>query len=636
MFSFMRIPLSSIILIFSLITLKSNSQNFLYDVPSKAEFEIGLKNVKVSTNDEVKMKAAWTVAMYYGEQDNEQAKIYSNKGIELSKKLHQKYWECLFLIRKAYALKNLMDYFDAEQCLIEARKLVELNDNYEIAGADKKGNQNDKNLRPYLLSSIYLHLAFVYSVKGEDSTILKYYETAKDIAFKNKDTVGTIAVTANLSTFYRARKEDIGTSQQLAHTALYYLNDTDFIKTNPFVYKFYKSIILRNLGACYMNKDLQKANNFLNEAIHLCIGDNLKTVLLNTYFLKTDLFINTNLDSALFYSHQSLKEAQSLNSMIQINKAYNNLYKIYKQKNIPDKALMYAEFSKLLSDTLYNNLYTRLMDYKEAGYSRSDSLQKEEIYKTQLTAANQKLATQMWIVIASALVVILVSLFLNFRSTKKAKKKRDKLLLDLYPKGIIEELEKKGTVTPKKIPLVTVLFTDIKGFTSKTQEMSEHELVTELDICFSAFDDIIEKFNIEKIKTIGDAYMCAGGLMDNTFDPVKAIEAGLSMLQFMESRKNGRMKIGKTSFEMRVGIHTGEVIAGVVGKRKPAYDIWGDTVNRASRHEKNGEPGKVNISAATYELVKSKVECSVNPAGPLQVGNSDPAKMWLVEKLLTP
>ncbi|MEO8067869.1 MAG: adenylate/guanylate cyclase domain-containing protein, partial [Flavobacteriales bacterium] len=162
----------------------------------------------------------------------------------------------------------------------------------------------------------------------------------------------------------------------------------------------------------------------------------------------------------------------------------------------------------------------------------------------------------------------------------------------------------KGHADAKHFDSATILFTDFKGFTEASEKLSPQELVAELNTCFKAFDHIVTLRGIEKIKTIGDAYMCAGGLPDpKTSSPVDVVHAALEMQVFMIARKAVRDAQGKPAFEMRVGIHTGPVVAGIVGVKKFQYDIWGDTVNTASRMESSGEVGQVNISEATYRLV---------------------------------
>ena len=183
----------------------------------------------------------------------------------------------------------------------------------------------------------------------------------------------------------------------------------------------------------------------------------------------------------------------------------------------------------------------------------------------------------------------------------KEKEKSENLLANILPKNIEDELKSTGKATSSKFKMVTVLFADIQGFTKIAEQMNPEKLIDELDKFYFQFDSVVEKYNIEKIKTIGDAYMAAGGIpIKNRTNPVEVVLAALQMQKYMKEMKKTKVDI----WDLRIGIHTGSVIAGVVGQKKFSYDIWGDTVNTASRMESSGEIGKVNVSATTYELVK--------------------------------
>ena len=209
--------------------------------------------------------------------------------------------------------------------------------------------------------------------------------------------------------------------------------------------------------------------------------------------------------------------------------------------------------------------------------------------------------------------------------------KSEALLHNILPGEVAQELKENGHATPKHYDLVSVLFTDFKGFTQIAEKLTPSQLVKELNLCFQAFDEIINKFGLEKIKTIGDAYMCAGGLpVPNTSNPIDTVKAGLAMIEFMERYNAEKSKKGEHIFELRIGIHTGPLVAGVIGKDKFAYDIWGDTVNLASRMESGGEIGKVNISATTYEMVKSHFNCVHR--GKIQAKNKGEIDMYFVRK----
>ncbi len=190
------------------------------------------------------------------------------------------------------------------------------------------------------------------------------------------------------------------------------------------------------------------------------------------------------------------------------------------------------------------------------------------------------------------------------------KSKSASLLANVLPKNAADEIAAKGKAAKIKYNFVTVLFSDIQGFTKIAEETNPENLIDELDRFFFYFDSVVEKYRIEKIKTIGDAYMCAGGIPEkNRTNPVEVILAALEMRTYMDKLKETSQVEGMQYWDIRIGIHTGTVVAGVIGQKKLSYDIWGDTVNTASRMESSGEAGKINISGTTYEFVKDFFTC---------------------------
>jgi len=193
---------------------------------------------------------------------------------------------------------------------------------------------------------------------------------------------------------------------------------------------------------------------------------------------------------------------------------------------------------------------------------------------------------------------------------EKEKEQSDRLLLNILPYKIAEELKENGFAKAKYYEQVSVMFADFTGFTQIAEQMEPEELIKELNKCFVYFDEVCVRHNIEKIKTVGDSYMCAGGIpIKNCTNPVDIILAALEIIDFIKKLHEEQEKKGVTKWHLRIGINTGEIIAGVVGKKKFAYDIWGDTVNTASRLETTSEPDKINISGSTYKFVKDFFVC---------------------------
>jgi PAS domain S-box-containing protein len=218
------------------------------------------------------------------------------------------------------------------------------------------------------------------------------------------------------------------------------------------------------------------------------------------------------------------------------------------------------------------------------------------------------------------------------RQIEIEQEKSEKLLLNILPFEIARQLKSKGRAGTRQYKIVSVLFTDFKGFSTISKSLEPKDLVSILDSYFAKFDEITGKHYIEKIKTIGDAYMCAGGLpLSNKSNPIDALLAGLEIQQYMNSLNDSKVLNNLSVWELRLGIHTGPVVAGVVGRKRVAYDIWGDTVNIASRMEQSGCVGMVNISGATYEYIHEYFECSHR--GKVEAKNLGKVDMYFVNRI---
>jgi ligand-binding sensor domain-containing protein/class 3 adenylate cyclase len=218
------------------------------------------------------------------------------------------------------------------------------------------------------------------------------------------------------------------------------------------------------------------------------------------------------------------------------------------------------------------------------------------------------------------------------KELRAEKERSDELLLNILPLETAEELKEKGYASVQRYERVSVLFTDFVGFTNITEGITHEELVSSLDEHFRMFDEVMDKYGIEKIKTIGDAYMAAGGIPTRTVtNPLAVVAAGLEMIACLQALNKKKELKGQKAWQLRLGIHTGSVISGVVGKNKFAFDIWGDAVNTAARMESSGEVMKVNVSGSTYELIKDYFECT--PRGKIKAKNKGEIEMYFVERL---
>ena len=395
-------------------------------------------------------------------------------------------------------------------------------------------------------------------------------------------------------------------------------------------------------GKMYINQgNYNKAIDHLNDLI-LEYSELIKT---NNYspiyaFLSTAYLKTQNYDKAIQFARITYNRSINKdNYLIYVQEAEENLSKAFHALGNNDSAYFYLEALTIMKDSQANNQIIQRVAKLKSQYEIDKMIDDQKI-KQDLKDAEVKRKIEQERLIRNSLLgafmiaLIVAILFLNQRNKlSKEKNRSDALLLNILPATIAEELKEKGYAEARDYKMVSVLFTDFVEFTQASEKLSAEELIKEVNICFGAFDAITEKYNIEKIKTIGDAYLAAGGLPIPTEDSTKnTILAALEMQEFIAKRKTKRNQLNELAFEMRMGIHTGPLVAGIVGIKKFQYDIWGDTVNTASRLESNGKAGKINISQKTYYLLKDMEEFRFESRGKIKVKGKGEIDMWFVER----
>jgi adenylate cyclase len=446
-------------------------------------------------------------------------------------------------------------------------------------------------------------IATVFSSQKKYGIAESYYKKALEVN-KKLDNIGGIAqILGNIGDNYKDQRNYSSAISNYAQSIQIYqdLNDEDGLGTE-----------LGSMGICFLA--IAADTSFLPKGAVPKPANRLDT-----------------LKQAIKYISKGIALSQKVGDAANIINFSKALAEAYEAIGSYKDALYYNNYYLKLHDSVFSDQNNQKIKSLEA--SRERELKEKTDQFNAIKKRNERYAAIAGFILLSIIIIII---YVGLRRQKKynkllgiEKRKSDDLLLNILPSEVASELKEKGIAEAKYFENVTVLFTDFVGFTKIASAMSPKELVAELHICFKTFDEIMGKYHIEKIKTIGDAYMAISGLPVPTANhALKIVNAAIEINQFMTNYQSQKGELG---FKIRIGIHSGNVVAGIVGVKKFAYDIWGDTVNTAARMEQNSLPGKINISEATYLLIKNQIKCSFR--GEIEAKNKGMLKMYFVDEI---
>lgn len=472
----------------------------------------------------------------------------------------------------------------------------------------------------------YIEIGNVYSMNGNAVNAELYYSKGIDILrrSKNQQSLG--------QALFNAGDEYVRLGE-LKLAEAYTLEAEELFKKQNF--QMGRAYSLGNLGRIYAGYGKeQKAEEYLNEAMSI-LKDLEAYDAIAEFLISLAEVYNEKGDPkrALAYTNRSLDISREHGLKEYISNANLKLAELYEATGDTSKSYMaYREH------ILYRDSVRNIQSIREMANLRTDFVVSQK--QVEVDLLNQEKKNQKVIAISSIVAMVLImllalGLYRRNRFIKrtnliieKEKNRSERLLRNILPEETARELKETGKVKAKKFESVSVLFTDFVGFTHYAENRSPENLVKSVDYYYSKFDEIVEKFGLEKIKTVGDSYMCAAGVPFPINDhAVKIVYAALEIVEFMEQSRNEEA-INRINFSIRIGINSGPIIAGVVGSKKFAYDVWGDAVNIASRMESTSEAGKINISENTYQLVKHIFNCEYR--GEIDVKNKGIMKMYFV------
>jgi len=624
-----------------------------HNLSSQTEHIDSLKSlIQARESDTLKVNLLNQVGMeYFMEEDFDSASSYFTKAHDMAEAIN-------FKKGQGYALKNLglVHYFQGNfskvfdswteslqifESIPDTLGIANLSSNVGVIYYDQGSYARAldyylQSLRyseflddPVRITTALVNIGGVYTQMQEYEKALRYYQQLEFYLDRIDDPDIESAYLLGIGEVY-SLKDD----HQMALD--YYLKALKSTKGTP-AYAHNLTMIGKEE---YELGSRELAVKYYDSAYAIATKDNLPLDLVQTRLAMGRIYMNEDPEKAIEIYEEGAFIAKSMAINEDLKDIYEGMSIAYRNLGDYKNAYVYQEEFLKLKDSIFN-IET---DDKIRGLQFDFDLQKkeDEIGLLEKEAQIQELQekrqkTITWAVSIMLFFIGLLALgqYRRYKFTKETnkiianeKERSDSLLLNILPAETAQELKDHGKVKAKRYEQVTVLFTDFVGFTSYSQDLEPEELVASVDHYFSKFDQIVERHGLEKIKTIGDAYMCAGGIPEpDDSHIVKIIEVAFEFIGFLNDSKSG-MKESITPFDVRIGLNTGPVVAGVVGTKKFAYDIWGDTVNVASRMESNSEPGRINVSEYTYELIKDKFDCEYR--GEIKVKNHGKMKMYFV------
>jgi adenylate cyclase len=397
---------------------------------------------------------------------------------------------------------------------------------------------------------------------------------------------------------------------------------------------------LQTLGLAYIYWGKHgDAVGFFEEAMAINDSLNIRNeYAANLYSLGLCYMEFKEYDKALDNFNKSLQIAKKNDLKNQIKYIYESISRLYKELGQYDKALMYYEQYSMIKDSLLNEkLFKQITElqtkYETEKKESQIKLQKSEIAKKEAENKRQRFVIYAAIAGLSLILLLAVQIFVSLQRKKRdnkiiaeEKEKSEKLLLNTLPVAVVQELKDSGKSEPVGFDNVTVYFSDVVGFTNMSSALDPQKLIGELNDIFTAFDDIMYSNKCERIKTIGDAYMAVSGMPIPDPDHAEnMLKSSIKIMQYL-NRRNSENEL---QWRIRIGIHSGKVVGGIVGVRKYLYDVFGDTINTASRMESNSEPMRINVSELSYHLLKDKY--SFVPRQALEVKGKGIMNMYFLD-----